>query len=172
MGFAFDDLPIGTNINGYPVIAKSKNIYNKFKNIKDVKFIYQSYDIKDMKKAILEKNSLQIPDDRYYTFIHPSSMICMNYGYDKEVQELVYRWLWLITKDAVDYNGTIAEKYDVVKCTHLIDVEYGNQGTNFEYVPNGGFGWMNASYQLGFSILNKELKNSLDELIDPDTLFK
>ena len=96
----------------------------------------------------------------------------LNYGYDKEVQELVYRWLWLITKDAVDYNGTIAEKYDVVKCTHLIDVEYGNQGTNFEYVPNGGFGWMNASYQLGFSILNKELKNSLDELIDPDTLFK
>lgn len=96
----------------------------------------------------------------------------LNYGYNKEVQELVYRWLWLITKDAVDYNGTIAEKYDVVKCTHIIDVEYGNQGTNFEYVPNGGFGWMNASYQLGFSILNKELKNSLDELIDPDVLFK
>ena len=55
LGFAFDDLPIGTNINGYPVIAKSKNIYNKFKNIKDVKFIYQSYDIKDMKKAIFRK---------------------------------------------------------------------------------------------------------------------
>ena len=76
LGFALEDLPIGTDINGYPVIAKTKNLYDKFKNIKDVKFIYQSYDIKDMKKAILEKNKLQIPDDRYYTFIHPSSMIC------------------------------------------------------------------------------------------------
>ena len=95
----------------------------------------------------------------------------LNYGYENEVQELVYRWLWLITKDAVDYNGTIAEKYDVVKCTHIIDVEYGNQGTDFKYIPNGGFGWMNASYQLGFSLLSNDLKNSLNELVDPDVLF-
>ena len=96
----------------------------------------------------------------------------LNYGYYKEVQELVYRWLWLITKDAVDYNGTIAEKYDIVKCTHIIDVEYGNQGIDFECIPNGGFGWMNASYQLGTSILKRDLKDKLNKLIDPNVLFE
>ena len=96
----------------------------------------------------------------------------LNYGYENEVQELVYRWLWLITKDAVDYNGTIAEKYDVVKCTHIIDIEYGNQGTDFNYISYGGFGWMNASYQLGLSILNRELIDNLNTLIDPDSIFK
>jgi alpha,alpha-trehalase len=95
----------------------------------------------------------------------------LHYNFIDETQELVYRWLWLITKNAVDYNGTIAEKYDVVNCTHIIDTEYGNVGTNFEYMPNGGFGWMNASYQYGLSILEKELIDRLNELVDPDMLF-
>ncbi|MBK5208725.1 MAG: trehalase [Flavobacteriaceae bacterium] len=95
----------------------------------------------------------------------------LQYNFINETQELVYRWLWLITKNAVNYNGTIPEKYDVVNCTHIIDTEYGNVGTNFEYLPNGGFGWMNASYQYGLSILQKELIEKLNELTDPDILF-
>jgi alpha,alpha-trehalase len=95
----------------------------------------------------------------------------LHYNFIDETQELVYRWLWLITKNAVDYNGTIAEKYDVVNCTHIIDTEYGNVGTNFEYIPNGGFGWMNASYQYGLSILEKKWIEKLNELTDPDILF-
>lgn len=95
----------------------------------------------------------------------------LQYNFIDETQELVYRWLWLITKNAVDYNGTIAEKYDVVNCTHIIDTEYGNVGTNFEYLPNGGFGWMNASYQYGLSILEKKWIDKLNELTDPDILF-
>ncbi|MDC1052303.1 trehalase family glycosidase, partial [Flavobacteriaceae bacterium] len=31
----------------------------------------------------------------------------LNYGFNKELQELIYRWLFMITKNAVDYNGTI-----------------------------------------------------------------
>ena len=95
----------------------------------------------------------------------------LHYGFYEEAQELVYRWLWLLTKVAVNYNGTIAEKYDVVNCTHKIDTEYGNVGTNFKYIPDGGFGWMNASYQYGISILNKEFVGQLDKLIDPDIIF-
>jgi alpha,alpha-trehalase len=95
----------------------------------------------------------------------------LQYNFMDETQELVYRWLWLITKNAVNYNGTIAEKYDVVNCTHIIDTEYGNVGTNFEYMPNGGFGWMNASYQYGLSILEKKWIEKLNELTDPDILF-
>lgn len=95
----------------------------------------------------------------------------MNYGYEKETKELVYRWLWMITKNAVNYNGTIPEKYDVVQCTHKVYAEYGNVGTEFDYITPSGFGWMNASYQLGVRFLDKKLKLQLDELIDPDDIF-
>ncbi len=95
-----------------------------------------------------------------------------NYGYEQEVQELVYRWLWMITKNAVDYNGTIPEKYDVVQCTHKVYAEYGNVGTEFDYITSSGFGWMNASYQLGLILLNKDLRSKLDQLIDPGIIFK
>ncbi|MHA7055990.1 trehalase family glycosidase [Aquimarina sp. M1] len=96
----------------------------------------------------------------------------INYGYEKEAQELIYRWLWMITTNAVNYNGTIPEKYDVVKCTHKVYAEYGNVGTEFDYITPSGFGWMNASYQLGLSILDQKLKAQLDELVDPDDIFK
>ncbi|WP_236669077.1 alpha,alpha-trehalase [Aquimarina mytili] len=94
-----------------------------------------------------------------------------NYGFASQNQELVYRWLWMITKNAVNYNGTIPEKYDVVQCTHKVYAEYGNVGTEFDYITPSGFGWMNASYQLGMSFLNNELKEKLNKLTDPDEIF-
>ncbi|WP_340200411.1 trehalase family glycosidase [Ascidiimonas sp. W6] len=95
----------------------------------------------------------------------------LNYGYKKEAQELIYRWLWMITRNAVDYNGTIPEKYDVVKCTHKVYAEYGNVGTQFDYITTSGFGWMNASYQLGLHLLKDSLLEKLNQLKDPDNLF-
>lgn len=95
----------------------------------------------------------------------------LNYGFEKEAQELIYRWLWMITRNAVDYNGTIPEKYDVVACTHKVYAEYGNVGTEFDYITTSGFGWMNGSYQLGLSLLKDELKQQLDLLTDPDKIF-
>ena len=95
----------------------------------------------------------------------------LNYGFNKEAQELIYRWLWMITCNAVDYNGVIPEKYDVVSATHKVFAEYGNVGTEFDYITTSGFGWMNASYQLGLSLLAQEYRTQLDKLIDPDQLF-
>ncbi|MBW2936869.1 trehalase [Aureisphaera sp. CAU 1614] len=94
------------------------------------------------------------------------------YGYEIELQELVYRWLYMITKNAVDYNGTIPEKYDVVSATHKVFAEYGNVGTEFEYITKEGFGWMNASYQLGLSLLDSKYISQLNELTTPETIFK
>lgn len=93
------------------------------------------------------------------------------YGYQEEAEKLVYRWLWMITKNAVDYNGTIPEKYDVVECTHKVYAEYGNVGTEFDYITTSGFGWMNASYQLGLDIISEDLKKKLDALVPPEEAF-
>ena len=95
-----------------------------------------------------------------------------NYGFENELKELVYRWLFMITKNAVDYNGTIPEKYDVVEATHKVFAEYGNVGTDFEYITQEGFGWMNASYQFGLKLLDEILVNELNQLTEPDSLFK
>lgn len=94
-----------------------------------------------------------------------------NYGYDTELQELVYRWLFMITKNAVDYNGTIPEKYDVVEATHKVFAEYGNVGTDFQYITQEGFGWMNASYQYGLTLLSENLRAKLNQLTDPELIF-
>ena len=96
----------------------------------------------------------------------------LHYKYQNEAQELIYRWLFMITKNAVDYNGTIPEKYDVVAATHKVFAEYGNVGTDFEYITDEGFGWMNASYQYGLTLLNKKYKQHLNKLTTPNKLFK
>lgn len=95
----------------------------------------------------------------------------MHYGYTDVAQELVYRWLWLITQNAVDYNGTIPEKYDLEISSHKIFAEYGNVGTEFSYITEEGFGWMNSSYQLGLRLLSETLRSKLALLTDPDDLF-
>ena len=95
----------------------------------------------------------------------------IDYGYESVAQRLVYRWLYMITKNAADYNGTIPEKYDVVNRTHDVFVEYGNVGTDFDYITREGFGWMNASYQLGLSLLPDDLRAALEAGTPPEELF-
>lgn len=96
----------------------------------------------------------------------------INYDYIDKAQEMVYRWLWLITKNAVEYNGTIPEKFDLETSSHKVFAEYGNVGTEFDYISKEGFGWVNASYQYGLQILNDYLKQKLNKLTAPEDLFK
>ncbi|OAZ02903.1 trehalase family glycosidase [Flavobacterium succinicans] len=94
-----------------------------------------------------------------------------NYGFESKLQEMVYRWLWLITTNAVDYNGTIPEKFDLEISSHKVFAEYGNVGTEFDYIAKEGFGWVNASYQCGLSLLAPKWKGYLNQQIHPDYFF-
>ncbi|ORZ41286.1 trehalase-domain-containing protein [Catenaria anguillulae PL171] len=93
------------------------------------------------------------------------------YGYTRTAQRLAYRWLYTITKAFVDFNGTVPEKFDVVTLNHILTVEYGNVGTDFKYVPREGFGWMNASYQVGLTYLDMGMRRKLGVLSPPDKVF-
>jgi|FLOH01.1.fsa_nt_gi alpha,alpha-trehalase len=95
----------------------------------------------------------------------------LNYDLKQEAYGIMYRWLWMITKNAVDYNGTIPEKYDVEIATHKVFAEYGNVGTNFEYITREGFGWMNASYIYGLNLLPKKYHEALNDLTHPDKVI-
>ncbi len=78
----------------------------------------------------------------------------------------------MMTKAFVDYNGVVPEKFDVVRSSHKFSVEYGNVGVDFKFVPREGFGWMNASYQLGLTYITEADKKALGALIPADNVFK
>ncbi len=94
-----------------------------------------------------------------------------NAGMEQDAQRLAYRWVYMVAMNAARSNGAIVEKYDVV--TRGIDssAEYGNVGSRFRLVPEGGFGWTNASYQVGWSMLNADDKDHVDRLIPPEWVF-
>ncbi|MGH7596718.1 MAG: trehalase family glycosidase [bacterium] len=75
------------------------------------------------------------------------------------------------TLNAVNYNGTIPEKFDVVMRSHQVFAEYGNVGTKFSYITREGFGWTNASYQIGASFLPQDLRDKLNRLVPPEWIF-
>lgn len=95
-----------------------------------------------------------------------------NYGYIEQAERLAYRWLFTMTLNATQFNGTVTEKYDVVRTSHEVFAEYGNVGTKFSYITREGFGWTNASYQVGLSLLSQELRSALDHLVPPERLFE
>ncbi len=91
-----------------------------------------------------------------------------NHGFDDVADRLTYKWLYTITLNAVQYNGTVPEKLDVVRRSHRVFAEYGNVGTDFDYITREGFGWMNASYQVGLRALSPSLRSMLDRLVAPE----
>jgi alpha,alpha-trehalase len=88
-----------------------------------------------------------------------------NYQHETIADRLIYKWLYMITRNGADYNGTIPEKFDVVNRSHAVFAEYGNVGTKFSYMTKEGFGWMNASYQVGLTMVSKEMRTKLELLI-------
>lgn len=98
----------------------------------------------------------------------------VNYGYDGVARRLAYRWLFMMTKAFVDYNGVVVEKYNVLKgaVPHRVDAEYGNQGLDFKGVATEGFGWVNASYLFGLQFLNLYAQRALGTLTPPNVFLR
>lgn len=90
------------------------------------------------------------------------------YGYETETRRLAYRWLFTLTLNASRFNGTVPEKLDVAARSHDVFAEYGNVGTRFDYITREGFGWTNASFQVGLGILSPGLQDALNALIPPE----
>lgn len=92
-----------------------------------------------------------------------------NYGLKEDASRLAYRWLYTIAKNAHDYNGTVPEKYNVVTGSHMVFAEYGNVGTKFSYIATEGFGWMNASFEVGMNYLTAKQASDLNRLVPIST---
>ncbi|WFD36694.1 alpha,alpha-trehalase [Malassezia cuniculi] len=122
--------------------------------------------------------SLARPNRQWdYPFAWPPHQIptwygLKRYGFESDAQRLAYRWLYLMTTAFVDFNGVVPEKFDAVKLSHLVNAEYGNQGTDYAYVPREGFGWMNASFQVGLTFVTDHMRRAIASCQHPDDFFK
>lgn len=96
------------------------------------------------------------------------------YGFQDEVRRLAYKWCFMVTKAFVDFNGIVVEKYDVttLQGSHRVEAEYGNQGGSVQGVAREGFGWVNASYVVGISLMTKHMRRALGALTPYDTFSK
>lgn len=96
------------------------------------------------------------------------------YSFTEEAERLAYKWLFMMTKAFVDFNGVVVEKYDVTRPIdpHRVDAEYGNQGLDFKGVAKEGFGWVNASYIYGLQIVNAHMRRALGTLTPYETFIK
>ncbi|KAI3648101.1 hypothetical protein MP228_005955 [Amoeboaphelidium protococcarum] len=93
------------------------------------------------------------------------------YGYEEVARRFAYRWLFTITKAFVDFNGVVPEKFDIVSLNHKVNVEYGNVGIDFKFIPREGFGWMNSSFKVGLQLLSNRERRALGALVHPDKIF-
>lgn len=90
------------------------------------------------------------------------------YGFHEEADRVAYRWLSMVMDIAGQHNGLIKEKYDVVRRSADVAVEYGNQGADrgSYLTPRAertlGFAWTNASVLLLLDGLSPELREALD----------
>jgi alpha,alpha-trehalase len=85
------------------------------------------------------------------------------HGFRQDAERLISSWLFMIVSNAIDHAGTVAEKYDVVERTHAVFSEYGNQGADFDYITTEGFGWMNASFEVGLARLGPDARRRLSQ---------
>ena len=75
LGFAFDDESFGDEINGFPILSKTFDVYKKYQKYDEVKFIFQLYRPDLIKKRTELLHSYGIPKERFATFIHHSAYV-------------------------------------------------------------------------------------------------
>lgn len=76
LGFAFDDPAYAEGINGWPVLCGTREAYPKYGNDQDVYFIFTMWRPDLMRERCELRDSYGIPEDRFFTFVHPTASVC------------------------------------------------------------------------------------------------
>lgn len=74
LGFAIDDDSLGKEIDGYPVLCKTREVKEKYPQ-QDVQFLFALYKAEKMMERVALLKSYEIPSHRFATFVHPMSYI-------------------------------------------------------------------------------------------------
>lgn len=75
LGFAFDDKDYYPEINGFPILGGTHEIYDIYGKYEDVKFIFALYRPDLIKERIELRNSYGIPQEKWANYIHHSAFV-------------------------------------------------------------------------------------------------
>ncbi|MDY0279827.1 MAG: acetyltransferase [Salinivirgaceae bacterium] len=75
LGYAIDDLSLGDNINGYPILCKISELHDRYQKCDDVKYFFALYKPNCMQERIELFKSLSLPINMFTNFIHPLAFI-------------------------------------------------------------------------------------------------
>ncbi len=75
LGFAIDDETLGDEINGFPVLCKTREVNEKFSKYEDVQFLFQLHRMDKMVERKKLVNSYGIDSKKWFTFVHPLSFV-------------------------------------------------------------------------------------------------
>jgi neutral trehalase len=82
------------------------------------------------------------------------------HGFRQDADRLIAAWLHTMVSNAIDQNGYIPEKFDVI-ARKPAPPESGDTGE--ESLATEGLGWMNASFQVGLARLSAEERRRLNQ---------
>ncbi|WP_194539906.1 sialic acid O-acetyltransferase [Paenibacillus sp. JZ16] len=75
LGYAFDDPAFGENINGHPILCKTRDLNAMYSHYSDIGFLYALYNPDKMRERVQLLKSYDIPREKFCNFIHPNSYI-------------------------------------------------------------------------------------------------
>lgn len=75
LGFAFDDITENREINGWPILCGTNEVYAKYGFDSNIYFIFALYRSDLIKERTILRESYGIPSNRFLTFVHPSALI-------------------------------------------------------------------------------------------------
>lgn len=62
-------------VNGFPILSPTREVYNRYKKYEDVKFLYMMYRPDLIKHWCEFRDALEIPIEKYTNFIHQSAFV-------------------------------------------------------------------------------------------------
>ena len=119
LGLALDDRTMGDEIYGYPILCGIKEVYDKYKNDDDVKFIYSLYRNDQIKERCKLLYDLNIPAEKWCNFVHPTAYIARSakIGYGN-----------VILANCVINSGAVIGNFNTLNSGTLLghDIKVGN----------------------------------------------
>jgi len=95
----------------------------------------------------------------------------IDYGYADIARRMAYKWVYGVTLHALRFDGELPDKLDVgsVGGSRLSESE--NPDVEFSSSSRGGYGWTNASYQIGVNLLTRQMREDLNRLVPGERIF-
>lgn len=174
IGLALDDHSKGDSICGYPILCDIKDLYNKYGDDEDIKYIYALHRpdrIRERSKLLYDLN---IPIEKFCNFIHPSVMLAhtAKIGFGN-----------VILANCVINHGAVLGNFNTINSSTLIghDTVVGNNNFFAAHVVTSSgirigdmnFVGLNSAIHrsMGNGNLVGQCSNCIKEIGDDTTLF-